>query len=82
MLSVVLEFKTLRMQEYSCGGSSSCKKQVLTFPPVDLGVMNRPIRFKLTARTDDPKILRTMQIHRSSPIINKRKVFGVQQRQT
>ena len=50
--------------------------------PVDPGVMNRPIRFKLTARTDDPKILRAMQIHWSSPIVNKRKVFGVQQRQT
>ena len=44
--------------------------------PVDPGVMNRPIRFKLTARTDDPKILRTMQIHWSSPIVNKRKVLA------
>ena len=39
--------------------------------PVDPGVMNRPIRFKLTARTDEPKILRTMQIHWSSPIFCK-----------
>ena len=49
---------------------------------VDAGVMNRPIRFKLTARTDDPKVLRTMQIRWSSAIVNKRNVFGVQQRQT
>ena len=44
--------------------------------------MNRSIRFKLTARTDDPKILRIMQIHWSSPTVNKQKVFGVQQTQT
>ena len=51
--------------------------------PVDPGVTNRPIRFKLTARTDDPKILRTiLQIHWSSPIVKKRKVFGIQQTQT
>ena len=40
--------------------------------PVDPGVTNRPIRFKLTTRTDDPKILRTtLQIHWSSPVVNK-----------
>ena len=44
--------------------------------PVDPGVTNRPIRFKLTAKTDDPKILRTtLQIHKSSSIVNKRKVW-------
>ena len=44
--------------------------------PVEPGVKNRPIRFKLTARTDDPKILRTtLQINWSSPIVNKRKVL-------
>ena len=31
----------------------------------DPGVTNRPIRFKLTARTD----ILNMQIHRSSPIV-------------
>ena len=44
--------------------------------PVDSGVKNRPIRFKLTARTDDLQILRTtLQIHWSSPIVNKRNVL-------
>ena len=38
-----------------------------TTSPVDPGVTNRPIRLKLTARTDDPKILRTiLKIHWSS----------------
>ena len=51
--------------------------------PVDPGFTNRPIRFNLTARTDEPKILRTiLQIHWSFPIVNKQKVFGVQQMQT
>ena len=50
---------------------------------IDPGVTNRPIRFKLTARTDDPKIFRTiLKIHWSSPIVNKRNVFGVQPTQT
>ena len=30
--------------------------------PVDPGVTNRPIRFKLTARTDDPKYLANSQV--------------------
>ena len=51
-------------------------KWVISPLPVDSGVKNRPIRFKLTARTDDLKILRTtLQIHWSSPTVNKRKVL-------
>ena len=43
------------------------------FPPVDPGVTNRPIGFKLAARTDDLKILKTiLQFHWSSPTVNKR----------
>ena len=49
------------------------KKMSLNPFPVDPGVTNRPIRFKLTVRTDDPDILKTiLQIHWSSPIVNKR----------
>ena len=43
--------------------------------PVDPCVTNRPIRSKLTARTDDPK-------YANSQVIPDRKVNGVQQTQT
>ena len=46
--------------------------------PVDPGVTNRPIRFKLTARTDDPEYLANSQVVN----VNNRKVNDIQQTQT
>ena len=54
--------------------------------PIDPGVMNRPIRFKLTGRTDDPKhalLSIILQIHaRVIRNVNAQKAFGVQQTRT
>ena len=50
--------------------------------PVDPSVTNRPIRFKLTARTDDPKYANSQGIPNLRLNPNKQKVNRVQQTQT
>ena len=52
--------------------------------PVDPIVMNRPVRFKLTARTDDPKYANSQVIPNLRFNANKQKIIDnrVQQTQT